>query len=171
MVERELTRQKEAEAGGMDHYEVLLDQWKRIRENAKSGRAVTRSKEMPWQQNAQALVKYFYYPTIEDDVATKDWMVFVQDIRTHSGKHRHQGGLALYVIEGTGWTVVDGQRFDWEAGDLILLPVRPNGVEHQHFNAQQGKPCKWLAFIYTHYMRCTGHQMQQEDKHPEYQHG
>ncbi len=171
MAERELIRRRETEASSMDHYEVLIDEWKVIRDNALNGKVVTRGKEMPWQQNAQALVKFFYYPTITDDVANKDWMVFVQDIRTHSGKHRHQGGLGLYVLEGKGWSVVDGKRFDWEAEDLILLPVRPNGVEHQHFNAEQGKPCKWLAFIYTHYMRITGHQMQQEDKHPEFQHG
>lgn len=169
MAERELTRQKEAEAKPKGHYETILEEWALLREKAKKNMVVIRNKEVPWQQNQQALVKFFLFPTITD-TANRDWMMFVQDIRNHSGRHRHQGGLALFVLEGKGWTVVDGERFDWEEGDLILLPVKPNGVVHQHYNAEQGKPCKWLALIYTHFMGCTGFQMEQEEKHPEYGH-
>ena len=39
--------------------------------------------------------------------------------------HRHQGGLALFVLDGRGHTIVNGVTHDWEAGDLILLPVAP----------------------------------------------
>ena len=48
----------------------------------------------------------------------------------------------------------DNRQFDcdsvlsWEAGDLILLPIMPEGCEHQHFNRHADKPCKWMAFIY-----------------------
>src|SRR5439155_811034 len=76
-----------------------------------------------------------------------DWNVFVQDIRVHSGKHRHQGGLVIYIMEGEGYSVVDGERHDWEAGDLLLLPVKKGGVEHQHFNKDDAHPAKWIAFI------------------------
>lgn len=169
MAERELFRQKEAEARTKGHYETILEEWARLREKARTDRVVVRNKEVPWEQGKQALVKFFLFPTIED-TANRDWMVFVQDIRSHSGRHRHQGGLAIYVLEGKGWTTVDGERHDWEEGDLILLPVKPNGVVHQHFNAEQGKPCKWLALIYTPFMGCTGFQMEQIDESPDYKH-
>ena len=48
---------------------------------------------------------------------------------------------------GATW-VVDGERFDWSKGDLLLLPLRPGGVEHQHFNLEEGKGCRWIAFSY-----------------------
>ena len=45
--------------------------------------------------------------------------------RPRSGKHRHQGGLVIYVLEGKGYSIVDGERKDWEKGDLVLLPMKP----------------------------------------------
>jgi len=169
VAEREVTRQREAEARTTGHYETLLEEWALFRERARTGRTVLRGRELPWEQGLQARAKFYLYPTIQD-TSVKDWMVFVQDIRSHSGRHRHQGGLAIYVIEGKGWTTVDGERHDWEEGDLILLPVKPNGVIHQHFNAEQGKPCKWLAFIYKPFLECTGNQMEQMDESPDWKH-
>ena len=37
----------------------------------------------------------------------------------------------FYVLEGRGHDIHDGERFDYEAGDCLLVP---NGVVHQHFN-------------------------------------
>ena len=31
---------------------------------------------------------------------------------------------------------------------IKLLPIMPEGCEHQHFNRHADKSCKWLAFIY-----------------------
>jgi gentisate 1,2-dioxygenase len=82
------------------------------------------------------------------DTPLQHWAVFTHEVRTQSGKHRHQGGLAIYVIEGRGYSIVDGERVEWEKGDLVLLPLRPDGVEHQHFNLEPGKPALWIAFIH-----------------------
>ncbi|MDP2728681.1 MAG: cupin domain-containing protein, partial [Dehalococcoidia bacterium] len=160
MAEREITRQKEAEARPKGSYATVMEDWALLRERARTGKVVQRGKELPWEQGKQGRSKYFLYPTIPE-TAVRDWMVFMQDIRTHSGRHRHQGGLAIYVLEGRGWTLVDGKRYDWEAGDLILLPVQPNGVEHQHFNSEPGSSCKWLALIFRPFMDHTGNQMEQ----------
>ena len=32
------------------------------------------------------------------------------------------------MIDGTGYSIVDGERVDWEKGDLVLLPLRPDGA-------------------------------------------
>jgi hypothetical protein len=87
-------------------------------------------------------------PESVEDTALKDWSVFLHAIRRHSGKHHYQGGLAIFVVEGEGYPIVNGERTDWEAGDLILLPIIPEGCEHQHFNRHADQSCKWLAFIY-----------------------
>jgi gentisate 1,2-dioxygenase len=92
----------------------------------------------------------FYYlcPVSHKESPLPHWRVFMHEIKTVSGKHTHQGGLLIYVLEGVGYSTVDGQRRDWKKGDLILLPMKPGGVEHQHFNLQPEKgPARWIAFI------------------------
>ena len=47
----------------------------------------------------------------------------------------------LYVLEGEGYDIHDGTRYDWSAGDLVL--VTP-GCVHQHFNALEHRPARVL---------------------------
>jgi quercetin dioxygenase-like cupin family protein len=45
--------------------------------------------------------------------------------------HGHQNEAAFYILEGRGYEIHDGQRYDWSQGDLVL--VHTDSV-HQHFN-------------------------------------
>jgi gentisate 1,2-dioxygenase len=47
-------------------------------------------------------------------------------------KHRHGGEAVLYCVEGKGYSVLDGERHDWAAGDATLVS---KWSWHQHFNA------------------------------------
>jgi quercetin dioxygenase-like cupin family protein len=58
-----------------------------------------------------------------------------------SQKHGHQNPALLYVLEGEGYDIHDGTRYDWSAGDLVL--VTP-GCVHQHFNALEDRPARVL---------------------------
>jgi quercetin dioxygenase-like cupin family protein len=50
-----------------------------------------------------------------------------------SGSHRHSHTEAmLYVLEGQGYSMIDGQRYDWQAGDAVHVP--PRMTVHEHFN-------------------------------------
>jgi gentisate 1,2-dioxygenase len=93
--------------------------------------------------------------------------IFRQEIHSHTGRHLHQGGLALYVTRGQGYTVCDGRRVEWRAGDVILLPVVPGGVEHQHFNTGE-EPCEWIAFAYNPWLDAMGNGYEQRRLHPDY---
>ncbi len=169
MAERELQRTREAEAQAAPFYEWVYSTWNDYKQRAITGEVVIRGKELPWEQGRQARLKWYVHP-MRKELAIGGWLFFVHDIRTHSGRHRHQGGLALYVVEGKGWTTVNGVRHDWEEGDLILLPTMPHGVEHQHFNAEPGKPCKWLAIIYLPYAECMSSELEQKEVSPDYAH-
>ncbi len=57
----------------------------------------------------------------------------------------HQGGRVHVVWEGRGYTMVDGVRHNWETGDVIMLPVKPEGTTHQHFNADPDRPVRLLV--------------------------
>ena len=51
----------------------------------------------------------------------------------HSGSHRHAHTEAmLYVLEGTGYSEIDGARVDWQEGDAVHVP--PRMTVHEHFN-------------------------------------
>lgn len=167
-MERETTRAREREAQGTNVYDAGFNLDTERRRRSLEGRIVIKGSERPWEQTRQGLLKHYVHSTI-DDTAVLNWRsFFVHDIKTHSGRHRHQGGLAIYVIEGRGWTTVDGARHDWEAGDLILLPVKPGGVEHQHFNAEPGKPCRWLGIIYGGFWDALGNEKEQNEESPDW---
>lgn len=140
----------------------------------RRGKIVLRNRDIPWDMSRQGLLKYFTdINSYGDDTdptnlpALTDFKVFVHEIRSESGRHRHQGGLVIYVIEGEGHTVVDGERVDWKTGDLLLLPVRPGGVEHQHFNTGD-KPARWVAFRFEPFHEALGDVVEQVVNSPEY---
>ena len=61
---------------------------------------------------------------------------------SRSGKHRHMTEEQVLVIEGRGYDVHDGKRWNWERGDLISIPAME---EHQHFNADENSPVLLLS--------------------------
>ncbi len=128
-------------------YQSLIEDMQGWRRQAETGLIVIRGKETPWFQNPQARVRYYLLPPYRGDTALQTIAVFEQIIYRHSGMHRHQGGLVIYVLDGEGYTIVDGERYDWAADDLLILPIKPGGVAHQHFNRDSTRPARWLAMI------------------------
>lgn len=49
-----------------------------------------------------------------------------------SHRHGHINEAPFYILDGTGYDVHDGKKFDWKAGDVCIVP---NACVHQHFNA------------------------------------
>src|SRR6266571_3120719 len=45
--------------------------------------------------------------------------------------HGHQNEAVFYILEGKGYEIHDDKRYDWEAGDLVV--VHTDSV-HRHFN-------------------------------------
>ncbi|MBI2954894.1 MAG: cupin domain-containing protein [Chloroflexi bacterium] len=147
MAERTRSASREPESSAKI-YDVHFKAREEFANRMMTGQLLVKSSERNWEISRQGKIKHYISPKLWPETAFHDWNVFIHDIVQQSGKHRHQGGIVLFVIEGRGYTVVDGVRQDWKKGDLILLPLKPGGVEHQHFNAEPGKPCKWLATIY-----------------------
>lgn len=148
MSEIERTRIRERGPLPTGNLERYMQSRKQFDQRQMMGPVVIRKSDREFEVNRQGRLMYFLDPVNFKDTPLQDWAVFVHDVRTHSGKHRHQGGLVIYVIEGVGYSVVDDERVDWKKGDLLLLPIRAGGVEHQHFNAVPGNPCLWVAFVY-----------------------
>ena len=137
---------------------------------AATGRIVVKAKERPWDLHRQAKSKRFLSPFEPElaDTARLEWDVFLQTFTERSGKHRHQGGLVIFILEGKGHTIIDGVRHDWEAGDLMLLKMTPGGVEHQHFNDDPTHPARWMALVYWPFFDVGGSEITQLENSPLY---
>ena len=114
------------------------------------------------------VLQYFLNPYVYTDTALQSWQVFKHEIRTQSGKHRHQGGVIIYVLEGKGYSIIDGERVDWKEGDLVLLPLKPEEVVHQHFNEDPDKPATWIAFYSIPIAEHIAAEMEQIENSPEF---
>ena len=59
-----------------------------------------------------------------------------------SQKHGHVNEAAFYILDGDGYEIHDGIRYDWHAGDIAIVH---NNCVHQHFNASTTKPARALV--------------------------
>lgn len=144
MVQQE--KQKDREAGTIEidkSYDLALQRDREFKERGKKGKKLIKGKEIPIRLNRNSWAQHYATPHISGN-CLESLLLFVHEVRTHGGRHRHQGGYNLFILKGNGYTVVDGVKFDWSEGDLILLPFKPGGVEHQHFNIDD-KPSRFLA--------------------------
>ena len=59
-----------------------------------------------------------------------------------SQKHGHVNEAAFYILDGAGYEIHDGVRYDWRAGDVSIVH---NNCVHQHFNADPARPARALV--------------------------
>jgi len=98
---------------------------------------VIRFDDQPWELTPQGKIKWLVHPFI-DNAARRVWLYMLEvPIGSRSGRHRHAAEEQILVLEGRGYDLHDGQRWNWEKGDLINIPPL---VEHQHFNTDPDNP-------------------------------
>lgn len=59
-----------------------------------------------------------------------------------TNRHRHTYETILYVLEGKGWTLVEDEKVEWEAGDAVYIP---SWAWHQHQNLSDTEPARYIA--------------------------
>jgi len=103
---------------------------------------VIKAKDIPWGSGPNHWNR---------DILTPDTEPFrTQTLHVHmeaeapgnvSHKHGHQNEALFYVLEGRGHETHDGQRHEWEAGDLVIVH---NDSVHQHWNDDPEHPSRVL---------------------------
>lgn len=58
------------------------------------------------------------------------------DPGAQTSNHRHAYESLVYVLEGEGWTILEGRRVDWRAGDAFYVPP---WNWHRHFAGARGR--------------------------------
>ena len=169
MTERDRVRERERPPISDNNYERNMRQRKEYIERNATGPIVVKRSDRTLFQARQGKLLYYLCPNNHPETPLQHWRVFIQEIRTSSGKHRHAGGLTIFVLEGHGYTIVDGERWDWKKGDLVLLPMRVGGVEHQHFNlGSPEKPAIWIAIINMPIHDYLASDLEQIENSPDY---
>jgi gentisate 1,2-dioxygenase len=150
-----------ARAGTSRDYEGLFDRWEELYKRAHYGKLHIKSTDVPIVDSRQGTSQFYIMPQFEE-LALTQWVVFLRDhTGVPSGRHRHQGGITIFSVEGTGYSIVNGHRFDWRSEDAVLLPIVPGGLDHQHFGPPDGGPSKFIGIIYEPLVVALGAEMVQ----------
>ncbi len=61
----------------------------------------------------------------------------------HTKAHRHTGSFLYQVAKGKGYSIINGQRFDWEERDIFCVP---SWMFHEHANASSTEDACLFCF-------------------------
>ena len=115
----------------------LKDEMARLRSMPR----VRRASEIPFVDGPQAYSRHYVEPK---DGITQTFHLHLEEYGPggKSQKHGHVNEAAFYILDGTGYEIHDGIRYDWSAGDVAIVH---NNCVHQHFNASSTKPARALV--------------------------
>src|SRR5512141_3343352 len=115
----------------------LKDELKRLRDMPR----VIKGKDLLFNDGPQSFSKHFIEP---EDGMTQVLHVHLEEYGPggRTQKHGHVNEAAFYILDGKGYEIHDGIRYDWSAGDVAIVH---NNCVHQHFNADPDKPARALV--------------------------
>jgi len=118
------------------HYN-LRDELARLRAMPR----VVRGSELTFNDGPQAFSRHYVEPV---DGLTQTLHIHLEEYAPggHNQKHGHVNEAAFYILDGDGCEIHDGIRYDWTAGDVVVVH---NNCVHQHFNASSTKPARALV--------------------------
>ena len=115
----------------------FLDEWRNYRQT------VIRKDDVTLVPTARGL-RTGVYMGWDGDRPTRclDALVHEIDPGTTTTIHRHSWDAILFMVEGSGWTEVDGVRYDWKPWDAIHLPA---WSWHRHGNDGE-RPGRFMSY-------------------------
>jgi hypothetical protein len=163
---------RKAKLAQHNYWDELLELRDRQREERKSGLQMIREADLPLETNRQGLMRWYMHPAIRDTVLST-MLFFEQEIPpgSRSGRLKFQGGQVMMILEGSGYTLIDGVKHAWSAGDVVNLPILADGIVVQHFNPDPNVTAKFIA-AEMNWFDCTsvdrGSGFEQLEDAPEY---
>jgi len=141
-----VTSERTAKLASFNGWNELLAMRDRQREARKTAVQVVRLSELPLENNQQGLMRWYLHPAITDTILST-LSIYRQEIPpgSRSGRLKFQGGQVMFIVEGRGYTLLDGVKHEWEAGDVLNLPAKRDGIVIQHFNSDEAATAAFLA--------------------------
>jgi quercetin dioxygenase-like cupin family protein len=102
---------------------------------------VRKGRELKFVDGPQTYSRHYVEPK---DGVTQMFHLHLEEYAPggRSQKHGHVNEAAFYILDGKGFEIHDGVRYDWQAGDVAIVH---NNCVHQHFNASPDKPARALV--------------------------
>jgi len=102
---------------------------------------VIRGRELTFNDGPQTFSRHYVEPV---DGVTQTLHIHLEEYAPggHNQKHGHVNEAAFYILDGVGYEIHDGIRYDWKAGDVVVVH---NNCVHQHFNASDTRPARALV--------------------------
>lgn len=115
----------------------LKDELKRLRSLPR----VVKGAELEFMDGPQSFSKHYVEPV---DGMTQTLHIHLEEYAPGgiNQKHGHVNEALFYILDGIGYEIHDGIRYDWEAGDCAIVH---NNCVHQHHNRSKTKPCRMLV--------------------------
>ena len=133
-------------------YDKWLKFWDEEEEQRAKAKKVIHEEELEWVRTRQDY-RVALLAAQENGFYTQGGVTMLAEIPEgcKTGKHSH-GEEVMFIVEGEGCTVLDGQRYDWEKGTTIFIPF---GGVHQHYNTGKGT-VRYLSANAIHLERFVG---------------
>jgi quercetin dioxygenase-like cupin family protein len=102
---------------------------------------VLKGKEMKFNDGPQHFSRHYIEPV---DGLAQTLHIHLEEYAPggKTQKHGHVNEAAFYILDGRGYEIHDGIRYDWQAGDVAIVH---NNCVHQHHNASPDKPARALV--------------------------
>jgi mannose-6-phosphate isomerase-like protein (cupin superfamily) len=112
-------------------YDEWLETPNTVQNELEQCQAVARDKDIPWVSTPQDVkVKLMVANQLGFTTMGSNVLKAEIPVGWHTGKHRH-GEEGMHILEGSGFSIINGQRFDWKKSTTLQIPF---WAEHQHFN-------------------------------------
>jgi gentisate 1,2-dioxygenase len=161
-----------AEMNGRNLWDELFKLRDEQRADLKKSVWLIKGNQLPWENNKQGIMKWYMHPLLKSP-CINTLAIFVQQIPpgSRSGRLQHPGNQVIFIWEGQGYTLLDGQKYHWSQNDVVQLPLRLKGVTVQHVNTDPDKPailicCEPNAFQSAGVDRGSG--LEQLEASPDY---
>jgi len=114
---------------------------------------VYRTKDLKWKGGPGSYGKKIINPQAVKVAQSIETHMEVYAPGGRTSKHGHMNSAVFFVLKGKGHDVHDGRRYDWEAGDAMIVE---NACVHQHFSDEDEDECILLVmkakplFLFMH---------------------
>jgi gentisate 1,2-dioxygenase len=114
---------------------------------------VYRTKDLKWKGGPGSYGKKIINPQAVKVAQSIETHMEVYAPGGRTSKHGHMNSAVFFVLKGKGHDVHDGRRYDWEAGDAMIVE---NACVHQHFSDETDDECILLVmkakplFLFMH---------------------
>ncbi len=165
-----------------DFYERALQEAREEKERLQSLRKTIKPYQMPWENSRQGRIKHLVNDYIDARIPDVD--AYIQELPPggRSGKHRHMAEEIIHILEGRGYDIhwdpdvrmedvfewklkEEGVKYEWKEGDTVYIPVM---AAHQHFNADPGKPARFISARCRLYKHVGCPDLEQIEDAPDY---